>query len=604
MSDADKIKEQLNIVDYINERIKLKKAGRNFKALCPFHSEKTPSFYVSPERGMFKCFGCGKSGSVIDFVMEHDHVDFIEALEVLADKIGMKLTRLKPATDEERMREELFKINHLAREFFHYLLTQHKHGENARLYLKKRGVGKEAIETFMLGYSPLSWEALFRYLRKKGHDERFIEKAGLVIRGSGGYYDRFRGRVIFTLKDHRGSVVGFAGRVLDPKEKEAKYINTPETPIYSKSKVLYGLDITRKAISNAREAIIMEGEMGVISAFQQGISNVVAVKGSAITEDHAVLIRRFADSLIFSFDGDRAGDEATRRAIEVVEKKGLDMKVALLPKGKDPDDVIREDIGAYKRALHKALPVYDYYLISALSRHDKETVFGKKKISRELLPLFAKIQNPIIQGHYIRKLSKELDVAEDTVVEGLKKEKFAEEKAGARDKPEEKMEPEGSEVLTRGQKLERYILALMLQGKTQELFEEYKEHVEVSDIKHDAVRKIISFLEKFLINNRIFLIKDFADTLPKELTPTLDEAFLWDVSELIEDEELFAKEWFKALNDLRRSVLRQKITEISIMIRKAEESVEKDAQKKLQSLQKELKEHTAKLRDLEKQNQP
>ena len=341
MSDIDEIKTRLNIVDIVSERLTLKKTGRNFKALCPFHAEKTPSFIVSPDRQTFHCFGCGKGGDILTFVMEFDHVDFTEALETLAERAGVKLERRPADTPEAKLKQKLLEINHLASEYYHYLLVKHAVGEKARDYLKHRGVTDKSIKTFSLWYSPNDWDGLLTYLRKKGYEEKLIETGGLVIRGNRGYYDRFRGRVMFALKDHRGNVVGFSGRVLDPEAQEAKYINTSETPVYTKGKVLYALDVTREAIQKANEAVLMEGELDVISSFQSGIGNVVAIKGSAVTEDHARLLRRFCERLIFALDSDIAGDAAARRGIEIAEKVGFDMRVATMPAGKDPDEAAR-----------------------------------------------------------------------------------------------------------------------------------------------------------------------------------------------------------------------------------------------------------------------
>ena len=267
MSDIDDVKSRLNIVDIVGAKVPLKKAGRNFKGLCPFHSEKTPSFIVSPDRQTFHCFGCGKGGSVIDFVMEYDRVDFSEALETLAATAGVTLTHRIPDTPEGRIRQKIFEVNHLASEFYHYLMTKHDLGERARIYLKHRGVSDKTAKTFMLGYSPNGWEGLYRYLTKKGYAAELLEKAGLVIRSRSGrgMYDRFRGRIMFTLRDHRGNVVGFSGRMLDPDAKEAKYINTSETPVYIKGNVLYGLDVTKSAIQKENDCILTEGEFDVIS---------------------------------------------------------------------------------------------------------------------------------------------------------------------------------------------------------------------------------------------------------------------------------------------------------------------------------------------------
>src|SRR3989339_1216632 len=385
MGDADEVKSKLNIIDIINEKVPLKKAGRNFKGLCPFHNEKTPSFMVSPDRQVFHCFGCGKGGSVIDFVMEYEHMEFPEALEELAERAGVTLTKRKSETPERKLKETLFEINHLASEFYHYILTKHRLGEKALLYLRNRGITDKSIRTFSLGYSPNNWEGVYRFLKKKQYDDKMLEKAGLVLSGNSGMYDRFRGRLMFTLCDHKGNVVGFSGRVLDPAIKEAKYINTSETPVYSKSNVLYGLDVTHDAIVKAGEAILMEGEIDLISSFQVGISNVVAIKGSALTEGHVHLLKRYTERVIFALDADMAGDKAARRGIDVAEGVGLDMRVAIMPGGKDPDEAAREDEVGLKKALKNAIPIYDYFIESAKKRFDLTSAFGKQKASEELL---------------------------------------------------------------------------------------------------------------------------------------------------------------------------------------------------------------------------
>jgi DNA primase len=552
MSDTDEIKSRINIVDFIGKRVTLKKTGRNYKGLCPFHNEKTPSFIVSPERQTFHCFGCGKGGDILAFVMDYDHVDFVEALEEMAEITGVKLTRRAGDTPEAKLKQKIYEVNHLASEYYQYILTKHKLGEKARDYLKHRGVSDKSIKTFALGYSPNSWDAASSYLKKKGYDEKLLETAGFTIRGNRGFYDRFRGRVMFTLKDHRGNVVGFSGRVLESTVKEAKYINTSETPVYIKGNVLYGLDVTKSAIQKENEAIVMEGELDCISSFQAGIGNVVAIKGSALTEGHVNLIRRYTEKLLFALDSDMAGDAAARRGIEIADRAGLDMRVVTLPSGKDPDDAVRENAAAVKKAIKNAIPIYDYFIASAVKRFDAATAFGKKKISEELLPIVAKIENPIVQGHYLKKVAGTLDASEEAVVESMRRltkgDGFGIKKA---EKPEE--------ATTRSQKLETYVLALALQGKTAELFEELSERIALSDVANPAVQKILEQLQSFLDANNVFLIKDFADALPVELVSTLDEAFLWDIGDQLTDEELFAREWVSALRELERAVVKRKI---------------------------------------------
>jgi DNA primase len=567
MSDADDVKSKLNIVDVIGEKVTLKKSGRNFKGLCPFHNEKTPSFMVNPDRQSFKCFGCGKGGSVIDFIMEYERLDFPEALEELAGRAGITLTHRPAESRESRLKKELYTVNQAASDYYHYLLISHPLGEQARLYLKQRGLTDKIIRTFTLGYSPNSWESLRSYLIKKKFPEELLVTAGLVVKSSRGGYDRFRGRVMFALRDHKGNVAGFSGRVLNPDAKEAKYINTSETPVYIKGNLLYGLEVTKDAIGKSQEAVIMEGEFDVISSFQAGISNAVAIKGSALTEGHVNLLKRFATKLIFSLDSDLAGDQAARRGIEIAEKAGLDIKVVDNPMGKDPDEAVRENVSAFKKAVEQAIPVYDFYIKSALSRFNPAEAFGKKQISNELFPFLSTIDNPVVQAHYVKKLANILDVPEEAVADGVRR--AVRTRAGfhhgfSADQPATSVAAQ----LSREERLELYILALILQGKTVDYLAEIKEEVTFADFTHPAVYRILQALDFFIkpLPAEPFNLKKFTDGLAGELLPVLDTALMWDLGGIVDDEELLAREWHKAVRELRRSILRKKIKNLTTIL--------------------------------------
>ncbi len=563
MGDADEVKSKLNIIDIINEKVPLKKAGRNFKGLCPFHNEKTPSFMVSPDRQVFHCFGCSKGGSVIDFVMEYEHMEFPEALEELAQRAGVTLTKRKSDSPERKLKETLFEINHMASEFYHYLLTKHRLGEKALLYLRNRGITDKSIRTFSLGYSPNSWEGVYRFLKKKQYDDALLEKAGLVLPGNRGMYDRFRGRLMFTLRDHKGNIVGFSGRVLDPAIKEAKYINTSETPVYSKSNVLYGLDVTHDAIVKAGEAILMEGEIDVISSFQVGISNVVAIKGSALTEGHVHLLKRYAERVVFALDADMAGDKAARRGIDVGEGAGLDMRVAIMPIGKDPDEAAREDEVGLKKALKNAIPIYDYFIESAKKRFDLTSAFGKQKASEELLPILSKIENGIVQGHYIKKAAVAFDVSEDIIIDGIKKVK----------RPIEMIRrsvvdiKESNFAISGPERLELYMLGLFLQGDTKKLYADFLHVVVIASLKHMGVRRVMEQIDSYIKQDTVFVVSEFAKTIPKELLPVLDEAYLWDISTIVDDPDAYQKEWNKILKEVQKSIIRRSMRDVTEKIK-------------------------------------
>jgi DNA primase len=579
MNDTDEIKSRLDIVELIGERVTLKKAGRNFKGLCPFHTEKTPSFMVSPDRQTFHCFGCAKGGSVIDFVMEYEHIDFIEALEQLAGRAGIKLTKRIGDSPEQKRKEQLYEVNAKASEFYQYILLHHTLGEKALLYLKNRGISDKSIKTFGLGYSPNSWDALSLFLKKKKYDEHILAEAGLVVRGSHGFYDRFRGRVMFPLRDHRGNIVGFSGRVLDSTIKEAKYINTSETPVYSKSNQLYGLDVTKDSIVKTGEVICMEGELDLISSFQEGVSNVVAIKGSALTEGHVHLLKRFAKTVIFCLDSDTAGDAASRRGIDIAENAGLEMKAIIIPSGKDPDEAVREDPVGFKKAVKDAVPIYDFFLLSVKKRYDLSTASGKKKASEEILPVFSRMTNAIVKGHYVKKFATMLGVSEESVQDEMKKIKLP---IGRSRVEEQEVK---ADTLSRQEKIELYTLALLLQGNTKELWNDVARAIPSADISYPGVRRIFEEIQHYVENHENFSIQEFAKVIPSEFIPLLDKAYLWDTSSIEQGGEEYLLEWRKTVRELHRTIIRAKIQELN---KKTENVEDPELQEKLSLLTKEL----------------
>lgn len=585
MSEIDDVKQRLNIVDIIGERVNLKKAGRHFKACCPFHSEKTPSFMVSPERQSFYCFGCHKGGSVIDFVMEYEHVDFSEALETLAARAGVTLTK-RAGQGEEKFRTQLYEANAAVSDYYHYLLTKHALGEKALLYLKHRGITEKSMKTFGIGYSPNSWDATIKYLKKKGFDERVIEGAGLAIRGNRGLYDRFRGRVMFTLRDHRGRVVGFSGRTLDPTAKEAKYINTNETPIYNKSAVLFGLDVTKDTIAKDRTAVVMEGEVDVISSFQAGVGNVVAIKGSALTEGHVHLLKRFAEKIIFSLDSDLAGDMAARRGIAIADQEGLELKVVVVPNGKDPDEAVRTDPVGFKKAIEAAIPVYDYFITSACKRFDPESAIGKRRISEEVVASLTLIGNPVVQAHYAKKLAAVLDVPPDAVTESIRKYRAPLGMKKSSDK-EEKID---EKVKDRQEIIESHLVSILLQGNTYEWASELKASGIADRFMSVPLKRIVARVIEFVREDTPFVIADFAGIIEPELLSILDSVYLTDLTPMIDNEELFYSEWRKTFHELRRTIARKRMKELTDLMRAGETD----------ELTRELTEVTRTLRDLEK----
>ncbi len=553
MNEIDEIKARIDIATYIGRFVTLKKAGRNFKGLCPFHNEKSPSFMVSPDRATFHCFGCAAGGSVIDFLMKYRHLDFPEALEELAHEAGVTLTRRAGSSPEDKLKDRLFEANEKAAEYFHYLLTKHSVGEKALLYLRNRGITDRSIETFTLGYSANSWDGLLSFLKKKGFDDTTIERAGLAIKGSRGLYDRFRGRVMFTLKDHKGRAVGFAGRVLDPDAKEAKYINTNETPIYVKSNILYGLDVTKDSIAKSGSAIVMEGELDMISSFQAGVGNAVAIKGSALTEGHIHLLKRFAETIIFSLDADMAGDAAARRGIELADQAGMDMKVVTIPAGKDPDEAARQDPVGFKKAIAAATPIYDYFISSSTKRFDLATAFGKKKASDELLPMLTRISNTIVQAHYRKIVAQTLDVSEETVSSGMKKVKQPIDAVRVHSAESDLTIPKR----TGREASELYVLALVVNKNTYALLQKIRT---VGVVFRDAgISRLISLFTEVIQTDAPVDWQKVTTQIPSELLPLFDEAYLMDMSDVIEDPERFSEDADRAIREIRRHEIRDQI---------------------------------------------
>lgn len=413
-NQTEEIKAKLDIAEVVQEYVKLTRAGTNYRALCPFHREKTPSFMVSSDKQIYHCFGCGEGGDVFSFVMKIEGLEFPEALRVLAAKAGVKLEPRNPQLENQRTK--LLDINRLAAAYFHKVLLESSQAAGARDYVKKRGISDLTIEEFNLGYSVDDWEALQSFLLKKGYSAGDIFDAGLSIkkeRGDG-YYDRFRGRLMFPLADVHGQIVGFGGRILVTTDGStaAKYINTPQTAVYNKSAILFALDRAKKEIQKQKIAVVVEGYMDALSSHQAGVENVVASSGTALTQDQVRLLRRYCQTAALAFDTDPAGSDATRRGLEIAWQYELETRIVVLPHGKDPDECIQKDPAAWKEAIAKARPFMEYYFDKTFKEADLATVEGKKQAAKILLPLISHLPDQIEQTHYLQKLAAAINVEE------------------------------------------------------------------------------------------------------------------------------------------------------------------------------------------------
>lgn len=419
-SVVEEIKSKLSIVDVVSSYIKLERAGANFKARCPFHNEKTASFFISPSRETYHCFGCNRGGDMLSFVQEIEGVDFRGALGLLAERAGVRITASLPGVNRER--EKIFAVLEEATIFFSNHLTKNT---KAHEYLTKRGVSDKTITDFRLGYAPAEWRTLFEFLQQKGFAPDHLLKAGLSIKSEKGYYDRFRGRVMFPIADNAGKIIGFSGRILPGIEqgdadKQAKYVNSPETEVFHKSKVLYGFDKAKQAIRKENAAVLVEGQMDLVLSHQSGVGNTVASSGTALGRDHLVLIKRLADTLIIAFDADDAGLSASKKGVDLALSEGFDVRVAEIPSGLDPADMAMKDPEGWKKSVESAQHIIDFYL-KALSGKGYDMRTFRKKTSELVLPYIAKLRNTIDQAHFVSETARALHLGEEPIWEELKK---------------------------------------------------------------------------------------------------------------------------------------------------------------------------------------
>lgn len=439
MSNAtvEEIKSRLDIVDVVRDYIELKPAGVNMKARCPFHNEKTPSFMVSRDRQMYHCFGCGENGDIFTFVEKMEGIEFPETLRLLAKRAGVVIKNEDPRERNEKTK--LFDILKFSARFFQEHLRRLPPDHPVKKYIAARGLQDHTIETFQIGFAPDSWDALGLALQKKNVKPMDSFAAGLLVRkdNGAGFYDRFRGRLMFPVSDAHGNIVGFGGRIIpefDAKaggKEAAKYINTPQSPVYNKSAILYGLHLAKAAIRKEKKVVVVEGYMDCIACHQAGSEFVVAASGTAFTESQAKLLKRFTDTVIVAFDMDEAGVAAASRGVQVLLAEGLTVRVLSLPSGKDPDELIRKDPSAWKRSLEKPLLFMDFAFEHALLKKNVGNVDDKKQIAKMLLPLIAGISNAIEQAHYIQQLAESLGVEESVIRQALKQNATKEGRAAA-----------------------------------------------------------------------------------------------------------------------------------------------------------------------------
>ncbi len=589
MDDRDLIKQKINIVDLIQEYLPLKKAGINFKALCPFHSEKTSSFIVSPERQIFKCFGCQKGGDVFTFLMEKEGMEFKEALEVLAKKAGVSLKR---QVDQKDFKERLFQVNLKAQEFYHYILTKHSLGKKALEYLKTRGLSDESIETFGLGYAPNSWESLTKFLLKRGFSVSEIVLSGLGVASKTGSYDRFRGRVTFPLIDGKDKLRGFSGRVLH--QQEPKYINTPQTPIFDKGNMLYGLNFAKGEIRSTQEAILVEGEMDVILSHQAGVKNVVAPKGTALTEGQIDLLKKYCQNILLCFDMDLAGDSASRRSIEMIDRAGFNIKVIRLDQGKDAAEVAQTDIKLWQDATSSATAIYDYYLESVSGRFDLKNPSHLRVIRDELVPVWAKISDDLLRDHYIQKLSSFLKIDDTVLRRAIEKVRSSEKRSYTQILHQTKDDAVG--VSSRRELLEEYLIALLLHiPPTLNFVPSFPETIFAKEEWRQIYVLLVLYLDSISFKSKEFSINEFISTLPKEQINEVDRLYLTELDNKLSDPKIWQKELEQVVSELKKALIKASLQKLSFEIKNAEQFGNIEV---LETLNKRFRDLSVKLKNL------
>ncbi len=453
----DRLREQTDIVEVIGQYVSLKKRGKNWVGLCPFHSERTPSFTVTPDKNFYKCFGCGTAGDVYTFLVEHQKLTFMQAVEFLAEHLGIQVPKSDISQKEDSEREKLFYTNTFAAEYYHRLLVSEDKGRGALKYLRGRGLDQSLIDNFQLGWAPRSRDSLKKAALQHGIEEQTLIDAGLLHPAEEGEesYDRFRARVIFPIRDTRGRTIGFGGRVLE-EEQQPKYLNTSETALFHKGEILFGLDKARGTISKETKAIVVEGYMDLLSLHQHGLENVVAPMGTALTSEQARLLGRFAREVFLLYDADPAGLKATFRGGDELLGAGVNVRVITLPKGMDPDDFMRKKgLQAFHRLLHQASDFLDRKMEIISQRLNFEIVSEREKGAEKLLESVARCRNELVRNLYMKKIAEFIGVPETVMAERLSRisSRFAA-RAGRVPSPEK---PKAGRS---ARKIEFYLLAL------------------------------------------------------------------------------------------------------------------------------------------------
>ena len=557
---VEQVTAQSDLLQTVQSYVPLKRKGNRYWGCCPFHGEKTPSFSVVPDKGFFYCFGCHAGGNVFKFLSLIENITYFEAIKLQAEKLGIPMPQ-RQKTPQEIARDkeiaDLRKVNEMARDFYHNCLTLTRLGEPGKAYFASRAISAETIAEFKLGFAPHAWDKLSTAFLKRGVKQELLLSDGLAAerQNGGGIYDRFRNRVIIPIADERGRVVGFGGRVLD--DSTPKYLNTPETVLFNKRRILFGLDRANRAIKQAGYAIVVEGYMDAISVFSAGVKNVVASLGTAFTAEHCKLLLRYAPAIYFCYDSDDAGQKATIRALSIVQGTGATVRVIVVPDGKDPDEYIRKHgAEAFQQLVKKALPLVEYRLQYVLKNFDHDSLEGKVKALHAMLPVLTGIREPAVLGEYIKRLSQAL-----LLDEGIVRDEFRRfghqplpEDSGA--VPREPIRQAVRRTDTALQRAGRIVIRLAFQDAG--ILAHFATMVPLEDVSDESQREILLALQELAAQGKNSNDTEMANKLSETAMAELSRAMVEDLGVLSETEA-----YSNAVRVLRKAYLNMRYVEHS-----------------------------------------
>ena len=578
MSSVEQIKERLKIEDVVGSYIKLEKAGNNLKAKCPFHNEKTPSFFVSPDRGSYYCFGCGAKGDIFTFVEEFENIDFLGALKILAEKAGIKLENFAPKSIDKK--EKLFSLLEVVTLFLQNNLSNE---EIPFEYLKNRGLNEKTIADWRIGYVRDEWRSIYDHLKSKGFTENEMEKAGIIKIENGNTYDRFRGRIMFPIFDNAGRVVAFSGRILNDDGKSAKYLNSPQTEIFDKSKILYGYNKAKQSIKKFDFSILVEGQMDILMAHQAGFTNTVASSGTAISNEHLSLLKRISNKIIMAFDSDLAGAKAAERTWAIALSNGMEVKVAEIPKGFDPADLILKNKEKFKEVIKNSIHLIDFLLNRAiLENSDPPAQADKKKlwsvIKTKILPYVYLLESSTEKGKYVSRISEIINVKEEFIWDDLKKIKLDEEFQPKNFEENKLIERQISSEILKKSSIERSLASIIafLENSSKKIINPKELREKIKNIIGQEIYEKFDNEIKNMVNELIFEAEGYygnfinsSEEIENKIKKEIDYLLL----NLHSDK--FKKELINLLTELKKAEKEKAIGKINSISIKLKETMEK-----------------------------